>query len=210
MRNLPLWTFGFQTKVTKDITKMTHSVVWTTDSDVVVSEISETKVISNTVTESEVPIFKSAKDWPLDYLVEENSVDTADPKVTVQQDFKVLKDAELVSPVSSPILPESTTLATVADNSTPIADGTLISKPYTLERHVRFNKTHEMLTLAGGENDKFDLVVGINYEPPTTEAVSAVIVINSPNISDSGRKSLKCMKIYMKGIFFEKSPKAKW
>jgi hypothetical protein len=137
MRNLPLWTFGFKTKVTKDITKMTHSVVSTTDSDIVVSKIKETEIISSTVTESELPIFKSALDWPLDYLVEENRVDTA--KVTVQRDANVQKDTKLVSPVLSPNLPELTTPATVTDNSAPIADGMLISKPYTLERHVRFN-----------------------------------------------------------------------
>jgi hypothetical protein len=105
MRNLPLWTFGFKTKVTKDITKTTHSVVSTTDSDIVVSKISETEIISSTVTESELPIFKSALDWPLDYLVEENRVDTADAKVTVQRDSNVQKDTKLVSPVLSPSLP---------------------------------------------------------------------------------------------------------
>jgi hypothetical protein len=62
MRNLPLWTFGFKTKVTKDITKTTHSVVSTTDSDIVVSKISKTEIVSKTVTESELPIFKSALD----------------------------------------------------------------------------------------------------------------------------------------------------
>jgi hypothetical protein len=191
MRNLPLWTFGFKTKVTKDITKTTHLVVSTTDSDIVTSKIRETEIISHTVTESELPIFKSALDWPLDYLAEENSVDTADTKVTVQQDPNVLKDTKLVSPVLSPILSELTTPATVTDNSAPIADGTLISKPYTLERHARFNKNHEVLTLIGGGNDKIDLVVGINYEPPTTEAVSADIIINSSNISDSDQKGVK-------------------
>jgi hypothetical protein len=176
---LPLWTFGFKTKVTKDITKTTHSVVSTTDSDVVVSKVSEAEIISKTVTESELPIFKSALDWPLDYLVEENRVGTADAKVTVQRDSSVQKDTKLVSPVLSPSSPELTTPAAVTDNSTPIADGMLISKPYTLERHVRFNKTHEVLTLTGGENNKINLVIGVNYEPPTTEAVSADIIINS-------------------------------
>jgi hypothetical protein len=138
-----------------------------------------------------LPIFKSALDWPLDYLVEENRVDTADAKVTVQRDFNVQKDTKLVLPVLSPSLPELTTPATVTNNSAPIADGTLISKPFTLERHVRFNETHEILTLVGGGNDQIDLVVGVNYEPPTTEAVSADIRIKSPNISDSDRKGVK-------------------
>jgi hypothetical protein len=205
MRNLPLWTFGFKTKVTKDITKTTHSVVSTTDSDIVVSKISKTEIISKTVPESELPIFKSALDWPLDYLVEENRVDTADDKVTVQRDSNVQKDAKLVSPVLSPSLSELTTPATVTDNSAPIADGMLSSKPYTLERHVRFNKTHEVLTLTRGENDKIDLVVGVNYEPPTIEAVSADIIINSPNISDSGRKSVKIgnYNVYEEDLYYE-------
>jgi hypothetical protein len=205
MRNLPLWTFGFKTKVTKDITKTTHSVVSTTDSDIVVSKISETEIISKTVTESELPIFKSTLDWPLDYLVEENRVDTADAKVTVQRDSNVQKDIKLISPVLSPRLPELTTSANVTDNSAPIADGMLISKPYSLERHVRFNKTHEVLTLTGGENDKFDLVVGVSYEPPTIEAVSADVIIKSPNISDSGRKSVKIgnYSVYEEDLYYE-------
>jgi hypothetical protein len=205
MRNLPLWTFGFKTKVTKDITKTTHSVASTTDSDVVVSKVSETEIISKTVTESELPIFKSALDWPLDYLVEENSVDTADAKVTVHRDSSVQKDTKLVSPVLSPILSELTTPATVTDNSAPIADGMLISKPYTLERHVRFNKTHEVLTLVGGGNDKIDLVVGVNYEPPTTEAVSADIIIKSLNISDSDRKGVKIgnYTVYEEDLYYD-------
>jgi hypothetical protein len=205
MRNLPLWTFGFKTKVTKDITKTTHSVVSTTDSDIVVSKVSETEIISKSVTESELPIFKSALDWPLDYLVEENRVDTADAKVTVQRNSNVQKDTKLVSPVLSPILSELTTPATVTDNSAPIADGTLISKPYTLERHVRFNKTHEVLTLVGGGNDKIDLVVGVNYEPPTTEAVSADIIIKSPNISDSDRKGVKIgnYTVYEEDLYYD-------
>jgi hypothetical protein len=205
MRNLPLWTFGFKTKVTKDITKTTHSVVSTTDSDIVVSKVSETEIISKTVTESELPIFKSALDWPLDYLVEENRLDTADAKVTVQRDPNVQIDTKLVSPVLSPSLPELTTSPTVTDNSAPIADGTLISKPYSLERHVRFNKTHEVLTLTGVDNDKIDLVVGVNYEPPTTEAVSADIIIKSPNVSESGRKSVKIgnYSVYEEDLYYE-------
>jgi hypothetical protein len=203
MRNLPLWTFGFKTKVTKDITKTTHSFVSTTDSDIVVSKDSETEITSKTVTESELPIFKSAIDWPLDYLVEENRVDTADAKVTVQRDSNEQKDTKLVSPVLSPSLPELTTPATVTDNSAPIADGMLISRPYSLKRHVRFNKTHEVLTLTGGDNDKIDLVVGVNYEPPTTETVD--IIIDSPNISDSGRKSVKIgnYSVYEEDLYYE-------
>jgi hypothetical protein len=205
MRNLPLWTFSFKTKVTKDITKTTHLVVSTTDSDIVVSKISETEIISKTVTESELPTFKSALDLPLDYLVEENSVNIEDFKVTVQQDPNVLKDTKLVSPVLSPILSELTTPATVIDNSASIADGALISKPYTLERHVQFNKTHEVLTLVGGGNDKIDLVVDVNYEPPTTEAVSTDIIIKSPNISDSNRKGVKIgnYTIYEEDLYYD-------
>jgi hypothetical protein len=205
MRNLPLWTFGFKTKVTKDITKTTHSVVSTTDSDIVTSKISETEIISSTVTESELPIFKSALDWPLDYLVEENRLDTADAKVTVQRDSNVQKDTKLVSPVLSPSLTELTTPATVTDNSAPIADGMLVSKPYTLERHVRFNKTHEVLTLTGGENDKSDLVVGVNYEPPTIEAVLSDIIINSPNVSDFDRKGVKVgnYTVYEEDLYYD-------
>jgi hypothetical protein len=74
----------------------------TTDSDIVTTEIRETEIISKTVTESELPIFKSALDWPLDYLVEENRLDTADAKVTVQRDSDVQKDTKLVSPVLFP------------------------------------------------------------------------------------------------------------
>jgi hypothetical protein len=93
----------------------------------------------------------------------------------------------------------------MTDNSAPIADGTLISKPYTLERHVRFNKTHEVLTLVGGGNDKIDLVVGVNYEPPITEAVSADIIIKSPNISDFDRKGVKVGNdtVYEEDLYYD-------
>jgi hypothetical protein len=70
---------------------------------------------------------------------------------------------------------------------------------------VRFNKTHEVLTLVGGGNDKIDLVVGVNYEPPTTEAVSADIIIKSPNISDSYRKGVKIgnYTVYEEDLYYD-------